>query len=479
MSAPRVVLAVDISSSGVRARGHRADLTVASEVTVDLPPVQRADGASFHELDDVYSAVVSVVREASAGAEVAAIVASGTASSLVGYELRDGVPVAHTEAMLWSDLRALAWFDSLRPKLVEAYPRTLCPPDVSYWPAKLAMLGANGVAAPLYGGVKDAIFAGLTGHTWTDPMSAASSGVFDSAAWSWDEELLAITAANEAALPEVRAATAWAPLTAAASEQLGLPAGTPVVVGGMDGPLTQLGAAGGEHDIASCTVGTSIAFRTSSDERKIDPTLRTWCYPVEPDLWVSGGAGSNGGNLLTWLQAQLGFGSSVGEIVNAAFSVEPDSELLFVPSLFGERAPLWRTELRAALVGLGPHHDRASVSRAVVEGVAVCAIELAEAVRAVSGPLRTVSFTGGFLREPRWGQLLTDAIGTQTTVPTSETATSSGAAMVGWAALDSGKLSALPAPRSGPSALPRLVETVRLVALSKRTAAIRSTLWPE
>jgi gluconokinase len=483
MSGP-VVVAVDISSSGVRARAHLADLTVLAEAAVELPATQREDGASYHALDDVLAAVREVVlqvataRQVTTG-EIAAVVASGTASSLVGFESTDDGLQARTEALLWSDTRALPWFAGLRASLVEAFPRTLCPPDVSYWPAKLAMLAAEGRVPERLGSAKDAVFAALTGRLWTDPMSAASTGVYDSAAGCWDAELLGAVGVSSARLPEVREATAWAPLTDSAATGLGLSAGTPIVVGGMDGPLSQLGTSGGELGIASCTVGTSIAFRASSAARVIDPTRRTWCYPVAADLWVSGGAGSNGGNLLTWLQTQLGFGSSVGEIVDGAFAVEPDPELIFVPSLNGERAPLWRSDLRAALVGLAPHHDSRRIARAVVEGVAACAIELSDAVRAVSGPLHAVGFTGGFLREPRWVQLLTDALGVDTVVPDPDTATSSGAAMVAWAALDGAPLSARPAPAAVVAAAPRHAETARLSRLAERTAATRHALWPD
>ena len=90
-------------------------------------------------------------------------------------------------------------------------------------------------------------------------MTAASTGVFDSERWCWDAELLAGSGVGPGQLPEVRAATTSAPLRADAAAELGLPGGLPVVLGGMDGPLAQLGAAGLSDDIATCTAGTSIA----------------------------------------------------------------------------------------------------------------------------------------------------------------------------------------------------------------------------
>ncbi len=202
-------------------------------------------------------------------------------------------------------------------------------------------------------------------------MSAASTGMFDSGAWRWDAALIDRVGVAAARLPEVHDAVQSAPLLPSVAGELGLPGGLPVAVGGMDGPLTQLGAAGTRERTASCTVGTSIAVRAGSARRAADPDQRTWCYPVARDFWVIGGAGSNGGNLLTWLRDRIGLAASVPELADLAFGISPDPDLIFVPYLHGERAPLWRSDLRAAFIGLGAHHLSADMTRAVLDGLGV------------------------------------------------------------------------------------------------------------
>ena len=149
----------------------------------------------------------------------------------------------------------------------------------------------------------------------------------------------------------------------------------------MDGPLAQLGAAGWDETVATCTVGTSIAFRAASARRTLDPTMRTWSYPVSRTFWVIGGAGSNGGNVISWLQQLTGNGA-LGDLVREALSLSPDPQLLFLPYLFGERSPLWRDDLRAAIVGLAAHHGQLDIVRAALDGISAAAQELAEAVSA-------------------------------------------------------------------------------------------------
>ncbi|MCU1477703.1 MAG: Gluconokinase [Subtercola sp.] len=475
------VIAIDISSSGVRARAHRRDLTVIAEHAVDLHTTVAADGASFHELPAIVEAVRSVVRLLADDPElnIVALVGSGTASSLVVAVLGSGEPRPVTEALLWSDSRSAPWFAAVSTELASAYERTLCPPDVSYWPSKLAMLRDRGaLGSARVGSAKDFVFAWLTGELWTEPMSAASSGVFDSASWSWDRPLLELLGVEGALLPEVHAATESAPLCASAARELGLDLGIPVVLGGMDGPLTQLGAAGAASGVASCTIGTSIAFREASVRRSVDPDRRTWCYPVSPELWVIGGAGSNGGNILTWLRDRLGLAADVTTLADLAFGAPPDPELVFVPYLNGERAPLWRSDLRAALIGLGAHHGAADVARAAFEGLAASVFELAKAVEATAGVPNRVVFTGGFLRESRWVQLMTDALGVATAVPIPDAATSTGAAMIGWAGVEGVPVGEVFTPSLSAVAEPRPAEHLRLRETAERTAAYRRALWP-
>src|SRR5262249_31558481 len=52
-----------------------------------------------------------------------------------------------------------------------------------------------------------------------------------------------------------------------------------------------------------------------------------------------------------------------------AADVPPDSDLLFLPYVLGEKTPLMDPYARGTLVGLGLHHDLRHVWRAALEGV--------------------------------------------------------------------------------------------------------------
>jgi gluconokinase len=493
------VLALDLSSSGVRARAHSRALSVVAERSVDIATRVGADGASCHDLRAIMAAVREVVRPLAADPRlrIVALCASGTASSLAVARLggADGsAPEPLSEVLLWSDSRALSHYPELAEDLAAAYGRTLCPPDVSYWPAKVryladrdgiadsvlagGVLAGGGRAGGVLAGAKDLVFAWLTGLLWTDPMSAASTGMFDSAGWRWDAALLDRIGIAAGCLPALHEAVESAPLVPAAARDLGLPAGLPVVLGGMDGPLTQLGAAGTRERTATCTIGTSIAVRAGSARRRADPARRTWCYPVNRGFWVIGGAGSNGGNLLTWLRDQVGLAATVQQLADLAFSVPPDPDLTFVPYLHGERAPLWRADLRAAFIGLAAHHSSADLTRAVLDGLAASVLELAGAVESVAGAPERVVFTGGFIRAARWVQLMTDALGVPTAVPVPADATSVGTGMLAWSAVQDLPVAEVFTPRLEPVADPDPPVHERLRTAAAHLAELRRVLWP-
>jgi gluconokinase len=479
-----VVLSLDISSSGVRARLHDRRFTTVAEASADLSTIADADGQSVHAFGDILDAAVNVIRSVAATSDVVieAIAASGTASSFAwAHRDSSGAISEVSDVLLWSDARAGAVWAQLRDAVSDAYERTLCPPDASYWPAKLLWSHDHGAGpTDVYGGGKDFVVEWLTGEFVTDPMSAGSTGILGSqAALDWDAELIELVGISATQLPRLVAATTTAPLKEEVADLLGLPAGIPVAAGGMDGPLTQIGAAGFDRRVASCTIGTSIAFRANSVARAVDPERRVWCYPVDESHWVAGGAGNNGGNVLTWMRDRFGGGASVGEIAASAFTVEPGGELIFVPYLNGERAPLWRSELRAAFIGLGANDGLPELGRAAVDGIGAALIELAATVESLTGTQESVRLTGGFIQEQRWVQAMTDALGRRTSVSVPDSATATGVAMIAWAAAEGVPIDQVFVPSQGDSWQPDPDSHERYLSVAKRVSAARELLWPE
>ena len=89
-------------------------------------------------------------------------------------------------------------------------------------------------------------------------------------------------------------------LSEEAGQKIGLPGSLPVAVGAADGPLGNLGTGAIVPGVAGLSLGTSGAVRMAVPEPSFDAEGRLFCYALTDDLWVIGGAISNGGITLRW-----------------------------------------------------------------------------------------------------------------------------------------------------------------------------------
>ena len=261
---------------------------------------------------------------------------------------------------------------------------------------------------------KDFLVEWLVGSPATDPATALSSQLYDASVGRWSPELCAMAGVSPEMLPPVRPARdRIGGLTAEAAERLGLPPGTPVVVGTLDS-ATELFAAGAVAE-GQCLVrlatagGVQVVIRGPRPNRK----LITYPHVVEP-LWYCQ-AGTNacatsvrwGARLVTG-EADVPF--AAWDAWAAAAPVGAGG-LLFHPYLVGERAPQWDPELRASFVGASLDHGRGHFARAIYEGTAYSirhAMSVLPGIESSSGPLAVV---GGGTQSAVWVQILANVLG--------------------------------------------------------------------
>jgi gluconokinase len=230
-------------------------------------------------------------------------------------------------------------------------------------------------------------------------------------------------------------------LTADAAGRVGLPEGTPVVAGGGDGPLANLGVGAVRPGVAACSIGTSGALRLMVERPAVDPRRRVFCYALVPERWVVGGAINNGGVVLQWageaLAPDLGTGADAAKaLVKLAAEAPPGSAgLLMLPYLLSERAPHWSPLPRGAYVGLTRHHRREHLVRAALEGVCHQLALVLASMREAGNEVREIRATGGFARSALWRQILADALGVPIGFPAGHEGSAFGAALLGMQAL--------------------------------------------
>jgi xylulokinase len=96
----------------------------------------------------------------------------------------------------------------------------------------------------------------------------------------------------------------------------------------------------------------------------------------------------------------------------------------------GERSPIWDDNAKAIFYGLDYSKTKAHMVRAVMEGVAYSLrhnLDVAESAGAKAGKLRAM---GGSANSLLWTQIKADVTGRDIEVPSSDTATTLGAALL-------------------------------------------------
>jgi len=437
-----VILALDVGTTAVKVVAVGVDRPWRLLVEREYPLREPQPGWQVQDADEVARACLAALREAvgAVGRERVLAVALSTAMhGLVGVS-RDGL--ATTPVVTWADARATSHARELRRTeagrhLHHATGTPIHPmsPLVKLrWFAESSPETTRATAHWL--DLKAFVVLRLTGRTTTELSSASGSGLLDLRRRSWSPDALEYARTTADRLPDVGDPTATLPLAGDAAAATGLPSGLPVVLGGADGPLGNLGTGAMEPGRPGLSLGTSGALRMAVDRPPdvLDPAL--FCYALTDELWVVGGAVSNGGIVVRWAGELLTPGVDDDAAVMALAETVPAGSdgLVVLPYLLPERAPLWDPDVPGTVLGLRRRHGRGHLVRATVEGVA---LQLAAVLSRldVLHPVVALRGTGGTLRSPLWRSILADALGRPLEVVGAAEGTALGAAALGLVAL--------------------------------------------
>lgn len=264
---------------------------------------------------------------------------------------------------------------------------------------------------------------------------------------AWDKEALQVAGISEAQLSKpVPTTFIKRGLKQELAAELGLSPDTPFIIGASDGVLSNLGVGAIDRGVVAVTIGTSGAIRTVTNRPVTDPKGRIFCYALTENHWVVGGPVNNGGMTFRWVRDELA--SSEVEtakrlgidpydvLTKIASRVKPGADgLLFHPYLAGERAPLWNANARGSFFGLGLHHKKEHMIRAVLEGVIFNLYTVMLALQELIGVPNKIHATGGFARSDLWRQMLADIFNHEVIIPESFESSCLGAIVLGMYAL--------------------------------------------
>jgi xylulokinase len=241
--------------------------------------------------------------------------------------------------------------------------------------------------------------------------------------WIGDDEIDAAELDRARLAPFVEPGTVIGRVHGSAAET-GLPAGTPVVAGMVDGIMGVLGSGAREPGDACMNGGTSGTFSTICE-----PPIG---FTMVGLRIVGGGAVNTSGKALDWFARQAApRRADLGSLLDEAAAAPPGSDgLLFLPHLAGERSPVRDANARAAWVGLTLQHDRHHMLRALLEGVAFSFRSLQMTIEATGAEVRDIRSVGGQARSNLWNQIKADVMGHPILVPEVVEASVTGAAIL-------------------------------------------------
>jgi xylulokinase len=225
---------------------------------------------------------------------------------------------------------------------------------------------------------------------------------------------------------------------------------------------------------------SSIVGASTAEDAAPHPNLLELPRSCAP-LAVHYGPTESSGASIEWLARLLRTDTETALELAAAAAVGAGP--IFVPYLSGERAPIWRTDVRAVLLGAGAGHGPAELARSVVDGVCLSEADVLSVARVVTGLAPAdVAVAGRGAAGPPWLESRLDALGLPVRVLGEADASALGAAMLGAAAASGGGLGAVAALRgpthfAEPSPSARKAAPLRLAAY--RRAASASIEWAD
>lgn len=447
------VLAHDLGTTGNKATLYRSDGKILARTFQGYdtyhPHTNWVEQDATAWWEAVRTCTQRLFADARVGPEnVACVSFSGMMLGCLPVDAR-GRPLRR--CIIWADQRAEAQAALLEEKLGMQRVYTITGHRISptYSGAKILWVRDNepDVFAQTHKFLhaKDYIIHHLTGQFVTDRSDAASMNLYDLEGGMWSGEILDAVGLAEALLPTIHNSTdVVGEVTSQAAEEIGLRAGTPVVVGGGDGASATVGAGVVREGLAYNYVGSSSWIGINTPEPIYDPEMKIFNWPnMVPGMFVPCGTMQAAGGSYQWLRNEICTSEALAaeqagvdayEVMNLKAGASPPgaNKLLFLPYLMGERSPHWNPKARGAFVGLTVKHTREDVIRATLEGITFNLKIILQTFLDAGATIREVRAIGGGAKGGFWRQLMADIYRVPILRPRFlEEATSLGAAIAG------------------------------------------------
>ena len=275
---------------------------------------------------------------------------------------------------------------------------------------------------------KDFVGFHLTGKAISDPWSSkglcnvltskAPTGLFDFLGW------------DESVIPEIRKGECHRGfVTESGATVTGFPWSIPVTVGWSDA-MSGMNALGVMAAPTSFVItGTSAIVGCSTRNQVIDGdnlyVIPQTCAPMS----VVYGPTQSSGAAIAWGSKLLG--TDENELIDLGGKDASNAVPIFLPYISGERAPLWRNDVRGGFLHIDQSCSASTLSRSIMEGVSFSEKQVLSIAQGLAGDAPTTVSLGGHAgNDHRWERVRARTLGEDLESHHDSDTTTRGAAML-------------------------------------------------
>lgn len=426
-------IGIDIGTTATKAICFDVQGNVVRQVSYTYSMYHPEPNWSVQNPQEILDTVLNCISEITDEINPQFISFSSAMQSIIAID-ENGKPL--TDAILWADNRAITIAEELKKseKGKHFYQKTGIPIHPFSPMTKIAWFKEfePEIFSKTYKfiSIKEYVWHHLTGEFCTDTSMASGTGLLNIHTLEWDDEVLEFLNIKSQQLSAV---------CKVSHQCKGILDDFLYVMGGGDGALANLGTGAMNKNCIALTIGTSGAVRLPIDKPYLDEQMRTQCYHLMDNQYLTLGAVNNGAIILQWLREMfLKTDQSFEVLFEEAEKIPAGSDgLLFIPYLLGERAPIWDAAAQGSLLGMQITHTQAHLIRATLEGILFGLFQITEIL--LPDPEKRkqtrVMVSGGFGKSELWLQMVADIF--QMPVVTSKTIEGStwGAVLIGMKSL--------------------------------------------
>jgi xylulokinase len=294
--------------------------------------------------------------------------------------------------------------------------------------------------------IEDFVNYKLCGRLATDYSMASGTLLFDLAKHDWSDEMLGLAGIDRGLWCDAHpSGTVLGEIQDAAAQETGLPAGTPVVLGGHDFQCGALPVGAFKPGVVLDVTGTWEILLTATERPVLTPALQAAGITVDAhvarDLYGPWG-GAVASEMLEWYRKEYGTALLEGDnesresewkrlMAEAAKSPVGAKGVLFLPHMSGAGCPVVDARSRGAFVGLHGGATRSDLLRALIEGLNYQSLDIVNTMNASLGEdYEKFIVVGGAIRNEFWMQNKANVLGHPIEISTAEEATPLGAAIL-------------------------------------------------